>query len=100
MRKAILAVAGLAMVAFLATTAQGDLTSSPTAEVHVKVVSNVSVTPVDPIVDVGSVLQSGNLTLPITFSVHGNTEAVRLWMTVSQLCKGGQPLNPTVNPIP
>jgi hypothetical protein len=87
------------MVAFLAVTAQGDLNSSATADVHVKVVPNVSVTPVAPIVDAGSI-QSGDLTVPIVFNVHANTEAVRLWVAVSQLYKGDQPVNPTVNPIP
>lgn len=99
MRKVIVALLGLMFVAGMTATAQADMEGSAVASVHCTVTANISVTPQVPIVDAGS-LQIGELTGQIPFTVHANTEAVKLWVTATNLYKGDLPLSATVPPIP
>jgi len=96
MKKAIACVLGLAL---LAGVAQADPVGDAVVEVHAEVVSNISVTPATPIVDVGDI-QIGDLIGNIPFIVHANTEAVKIYVTASDLYKGDDPVNPTVPMIP
>jgi len=99
MRKAWVVLLGLGRVAGLTATARADTEGCAVAAVHCTVTANISVTPQVPIVDAGS-LQIGTLTGQIPFTVHANTEAVKMWVCVTDLYKGDLPLNPTVPPIP
>jgi len=99
MRKALACVFALGLMAAMAASAQADPEGSAVAAVHVKVVPNISVTPQVPIVDAGSI-QIGDLTGMIPFVVHANTEAVTMWVCATDLYKGDDPVNPTVDPIP
>lgn len=88
----------LMLVVGLGGLVRGDEFGTATVAVHAKVVPNISVTPSIPIVDAGSV-QFGDLTASVVFLVHANTEAVKMWVTGTDLYKGDQPVNPTVPPI-
>ncbi len=99
MKKTIAVLAGFMLLAGLVVAARADLEGSAVSAVHAKVVANIAVTPAMPIVDAGSV-QSGALTGNIVFLVHANTEAVKMWVTATDLFKGDDPVEPTVPPIP
>lgn len=89
------------LVAGLAGAALADLDGSAVVAVHAKVTANIAVTPQAPVVDVGSV-QIGDLWGRIGFLVHANTQAVKMWVTATDLWKGDIPhSNPLgVPPIP
>jgi hypothetical protein len=99
MKKMLLAVLALVLVGSFAAAARADLEGSAVASVHLRVTANISVTPQSPIVDAGS-LQIGELIVNIPFMVHGNTEAVTLWVDATNLYKGDIPTDPTVAFIP
>jgi len=99
MKKLLVAVLALAVVGGFAAAARADLEGSAVAAIHLKVTANISVTPQTPIVDAGS-LQIGEVIVPIPFMVHANTEAVKMWVTATDLYKGDIPVAPTVHPIP
>jgi len=105
MKKFIAVASALVLMAGMAWATYADEFGSATAQVHVKVVSNITVQPSVPIVDAGSV-QSGDISTNVVFIVHANTEAVQMWVTATDLWKGDVPnpgyiSDPTaVRPIP
>ncbi|HUU91596.1 MAG TPA: hypothetical protein VM238_10330 [Phycisphaerae bacterium] len=99
MRKPTALLMSIVLVAAMTAAARGDMEGSAVAAVHATVTANISVTPSVPIVDAGS-LQIGDLVGRIPFLVHANTEAVKMWVTATDLYKGDVPSEPTVDPIP
>jgi len=102
MKRIIPYLLGLAMVGLSASATsagEGRAEGSATAEVHALVTPNISVTPIQPIVDAGSI-QIGDLRATIYFQVHANTEAVKFWVCATDLWKGTRADGATVPPIP
>jgi len=76
----------------------GSSEGAAVTAVHAKVVPNIAIRPLAPIVDAGSPI-SGDISTGVVFLVHANTQSVRMWVTATDLFKGDVPLNPTVPPI-
>ncbi len=97
--KALIAVmAGLALLAAPAF-AQADLTSSAQTHVYLNIDPNISVQPIESVIDAGSI-QTGDASLPIPFRIDANTEQVKIAVVVTPLFKGNDPLGTEVDPIP
>lgn len=79
--------------------ASADETASATAHVYMNINPNISVQAIDANVDAGT-LQTGDRSVPITFRIDANTEAVKMSTLVTKLYKGDDPRNTEVAPIP
>ena len=96
-------VAILAAVLFALVASTGiaiaDPSSSATAHVYMNIDPNISVQAIDANVNAGT-LQTGDRSVPITFRIDANTEAVSMSTLVTKLYKGDDPRNTDVSPIP
>ena len=98
MKRTIIALAVLSILAF-GVGANADLQNSAVANVRVLVSPNVSIAPVSPNIDAGSV-QTGPFTASIDFTVDANKQEVSFFAEASDLFKGDDPTNTTVAPLP
>jgi hypothetical protein len=99
MKKLTVLAVALLFVAVAVTSASADTSNSAVASVYVDVVSNVSLSSVTPLVNLGSV-QTGFFPAVLTWRVDANMEAVSFFIEASDLYKGDDPTDPTVAPIP
>jgi hypothetical protein len=83
----------------IAAPAFADESGNATAHVFVQVNPNVSLAPLDPWVDLGTV-QTGVFQGFIPWRVDANTQNVQFWAAASNLYKADDPTDPTVDPIP
>jgi len=93
-RIVVLAVALLA----LAGTVMADPTGTATTPVYVVVDPNISVQPLAPYVNMGTI-QTGTFFGYIPWRIDANTQNIQVWAAASYLYKGDDPTNPTVPPI-
>ncbi len=97
MKKSIIALVVLALLGF-AGIAMADPTDSATSHVFLNIVENIAVSAIDSNIAAAN-LQTGEVSLPITFRVDANTEAVDLSVLVTKLYKGDDPAGTEVKPI-
>ncbi len=97
MKKSIIALAILALLGF-AGTAMADPTDNAVSHVFLNIVENIAVSAIDANIAAAN-LQTGEVSLPITFRVDANTEAVDLSVLVTKLYKGDDPAGTEVAPI-
>jgi len=91
----------IAILACLAVVAPAlaDETADATSHVFVQVNPNVSLAPLNPHVDLGTI-QTGVFQGYIPWRIDANTEDVQFWAAASNLYKGDDPSAPEVPPIP
>ena len=97
MKKLMIAVAVLGLL-LVSSYAMADQSADATAHVYVNIDPNIAVTAIDANVQAAS-LQTGDVSVPITFQVDANTEAVELSAIVTNLYKGDDPSGTEVKPI-
>ena len=90
---------GLIFCLIIAQSAFADIDSDASAHVYVRVNPNLAVGVIDTNVDLGSV-QMGDFSATITFRVEANVNDIWIWTAVSDLYKGDDPYNLTVDPLP
>lgn len=78
--------------------ASADPSGSAMAHVYINIDPNISVQAVDANVSAGT-LQTGDRSVPITFRIDANTEAVAMSALVTKLYKGDDPKGTEVTPI-
>ena len=98
MRKMIPVLMGVVLIAGLSGVALADTSVTGVAQVLVNVLSNVSIQA--PSVIGNNNIQTGDITLTVTFTVDSNMQQVQLGAGASALYKGDIWNGWTVNPIP
>jgi hypothetical protein len=98
MRKMLSVLMGVVLIAGLSGVAFADTAATGVASVYVNVVKNVSIQA--PSVAGNNNIQTGDITLTVTFTVDANTQQVNLCAGASALYKGDIWNGWTVNPIP
>lgn len=98
-RKLLALSAALFLLVASAGIASADPSASATAHVYITIDPNISVQAIDSNVDAGT-LQTGDRSVPITFRIDANTEAVAMSALVTKLYKGDDPKGTEVAPIP
>lgn len=100
MSRGLLAVA-VVLLSIVASVgiASADPTANAMAHVYMNIDPNISVQAVDSNISAGT-LQTGDRSVPITFRIDANTEAVSMSALVTKLYKGDDPRNTEVTPIP
>ncbi len=97
MKKSMSVLLILALLGF-AGTAMADPTDNAVSHVFLNIVPNIAVSAIDSNLAAQN-LQTGVVSLPITFRIDANTEAVDLSVLVTNLYKGDDPGGTEVDPI-
>ena len=94
----VMSLIAVGMVAVATRAVYADPAGSATAHVFLQVNPNIAVQAIDANLNLGT-LQTGDVSLPITFRIDANTEAVSIAGLVTDLYKGDDPTNKDVAPI-